>query len=284
MEGEQDYEFVDQHGTVHTGRAAKEKILNVNDLRFVSDEGIVAIDKKRWSLAQSYERRTWLARGLSSRDDRNIFHFNCFGRYEILRGRSFLNAIEIGCGPFTNLRLIQRVAEIATCDLLDPLINDYIRHPYCYYDENRLYGCGSTTFEAKIRKVLHKPLMRISRFSRDFVPINRIISTPLEDMNVDQRYDLIVMINVIEHCYNVDEIFDRLLSLSKPDTVFVFHDVFFDELSVREKSQYLYDTGHPLRLGEKKLRRDLLCYFDAKLQREEVGSYHKKIWFIGERK
>ena len=46
------------------------------------------------------------------------------------------------------------------------------------------------------------------------VPIGRLVASPIEEMPLDRKYDLVVMENVIEHCYDAELVFANILSSS----------------------------------------------------------------------
>src|SRR5206468_351317 len=126
-------------------------------------DGVVRVPKQRWQQAQRYERETWMVANTAASDDRNSAHYGGFRGYEALRGRTFLRAIELGCGPFTNLRLIGRTCTIAQCSLLDPLIKDYLNHPHCTYNRQMLRTSETPLGETLGRTLPGRALRRALR-------------------------------------------------------------------------------------------------------------------------
>jgi hypothetical protein len=57
------------------------------------------------------------------------------------------------------------------------------------------------------------------------------------------------MLNVLEHCYDIDKIFDNILSIMDKDSIFVYHDNYFIN-NIEEILNKLYDAGHPIKLYE----------------------------------
>lgn len=218
--------FVDEYRKVFTGNKAMVNISKKNDGRFIqSQKGIIKVDKVRWEEAQRYERRTWMEKsGCRLREDRNSEHERHFSNYISIQGRHFNNAIEIGCGPFTNMNHILKHIRCKDITLLDPLINSYLSHPHCTYKHKRLGGW----FGKKVH----------------------IVAKPIEDFMTNQKFDLVVMINVLEHCFSVSEIFKRILSLTALNGIFVFHDKLIPKEDVKDIIKMVYDAGHPIRISE----------------------------------
>lgn len=219
--------FISEDRTVHTGQEALRRLAAKSDAASVDPRrGITRANRRRWEEAQRYEMRTWMKDFRSATDDRNQDHARGFDGYAALRGASFAHAIELGCGPFTNIRLIGRVASVQNIDLLDPLIHAYLDHPNTAYPDGRLRIDERTQIPA----TLHH--------------------TSIEDFAPRSRYDLVVMINVLEHCFDADEIFNRVLEMTAPGSVFVFHDRYYSAPDLAASLAAEYDAGHPLRIDQ----------------------------------
>ncbi len=247
--------FVDHDVRVHRGDEAKKLLEDTNDLRFYeAGRGVVRVDTRRWDEAQRYERKTWMELCLRASDDRNRDHLARFGGYEALRGTPFRRAIEVGCGPFTNLRYILNVAKVAEIHLLDPLILDYVVHPLCRYRTGRLGGVPGPAAAWHL-------LMSGNPFRQALELLNGIRigglrgrsvhleASSIEDFSTERRFDLIVMINVVEHCRDMNLVLGRIDQLLEPGGVLVFHDRLWDPASLEPTLATLYDAGHPLRVG-----------------------------------
>lgn len=255
-----DFYFNDRNWKPIVGDSARALVEKTNDRGFLSpDSGVVAVSKDRWLVAQDAERNGWMNVWSGARDDRNQEHFEAFDRYAALAGRRYESAIEIGCGPFTNLRYIAGAVEVGGCTLLDPLLDDYLQHPHCAYDRRqlRLQSGGS-------------------------VPVNRLVAAPVEEFATDETFDLVVMINVIEHCFDVEAIFRTLLRISRPGTAFVFHDRYYDHRRVVEMCEHVFDAGHPLKADGRVIGDFLSSNFDEKFCRP----WDRKpgVYFIGTRR
>lgn len=159
-------------------------------------------------------------------DDRNLHHFTLFDYLFMLKNRRFKHAIELGCGPFTNMRLVAHSLSIESIHLLDPLMPRYVEHPHCAYRSGQLR--------------LHDGRM---------VPVDAAYALPIEDLRPEVSYDLVVLINVVEHCIDVERIFSQVWNMLSPGGVFMFHDKYFDETEVASAISREYDMAHPIKVG-----------------------------------
>jgi SAM-dependent methyltransferase len=249
------YLYVDEQLHILKGDQAAEALREQSDAGYLDPrDGVVRVPRQRWQQAQRYERDTWMVANLEATDDRNNAHRDGFGGYAALRGRTFAHAIELGCGPFTNLRLIGQQCTIARCSLLDPLIEQYLKHPHCTYDRKALrvsekplsIALGGTLPGRALRRSLRviAPGTLVER-----IPVAELLAVPIEEMPERAGYDLVVMLNVLEHCYDATVIFDKIVSILKPGGVFVFHDKLFTAAEAEEDVRTRFDAGHPLRVG-----------------------------------
>lgn len=220
------YSYVDKAFTTITGDAARSLVEQRNDAQFLSaGRGVVSVPEARWREAQEAERHGWMQLWRNETEDRNSVHAVMFDNYLPLQGERFGHAIELGCGPFTNTRLIGRVAEIDAVTLLDPLAQDYLAHPHCAY---------------KDRILLFTP--------QRFVYVDRLIASAIEDFTVDAAFDLVTLINVIEHCRDFDLVIEKIWAMLPPGGVFVFHDHYYRHADVVAALRNHFDAAHPLRV------------------------------------
>lgn len=245
--------YVDANIIVHEGKEAEKLLLEHNDSKFLSDGGIVQISNERWKEAQSYEHRTWMIQGLGATDDHNKENIEQFDHFKVLNENVFSRAIELGCGPFTNIYWLEKLLEIKTITVLDPLLNEYLKHP-----KNR-------------------------------IQLNwKRIQSPIESFNIDIPYDLIVMINVLEHCFDIPVIFSKILQMIEPNGIFVFGDIHFDSHTIEEMSLNAYNAGHPIRIETENLYDFLGNNFKPLYRKEFVtkiaGRDATEIYFIGEKR
>lgn len=290
--------FIDRDVRVFEGDEAAARIAEHNDRRFFQEgRGVARVDQDRWVEAQTYERKTWLERNRSVLDDRNRTHLARFFGYEAVAGRHFHRAIELGCGPFTNLRLILEVATADQVHLLDPLVRDYLEHPLCRYRGGRLGGLGARLgVDALI--ALRNPRLALAE-AATALRIGGLRGRPveleassIEDFRTSHRFDLVVMINVIEHCRDLDAVFAKIDELLLPGGTFVFHDAFMSPAGVRATIEDVFDAGHPIRVQRSVVDAFLEPRFDVEFRSEfrdveEFGGREfdtTSLFYIGRRK
>lgn len=222
--------YVDENFRILKGEDASKALQEISDADYLSQsQGIVRVTRARWQIAQTFERKGWMGLWIQTADDRNLQHMADFDNYEELHDRRFQNAIELGCGPFTNLRLIGQICQVKECTLLDPLVRDYLKHPNCSYDAKWL-RCGENGLSKKLSVL--KPLRAVRRVIRRLFPgtlqrrirVRELVAGPIEEMPAGERYDLIVIINVIEHCYDINRVFENIVKIAAPNAILVFHD------------------------------------------------------------
>ncbi|HVT81898.1 MAG TPA: class I SAM-dependent methyltransferase [Phycisphaerae bacterium] len=218
--------FVDEKVNILRGADAEKAIQARSDARYLTEgQGIVRVPLERWKIAQTFERTGWMEKWRGAGDDRNLLHAEEYNGYRSLAGRTFHHAVELGCGPFTNLRVIGDFAPIENVTLLDPLIESYLQLPKCHYTREAL---------------------RTHSGGRS-MPIAQLHACPIEEMPVTKKFDLIVMMNVIEHCFDVQKIFEKILALAAPGAIFVFHDCIYDASKTQAVlADKYYEAGHPL--------------------------------------
>ena len=207
--------FVQSPVQIFEGAAADERLAQVNDSRFAAEDGSVSeVDTARWEQAQEYERATWLEFNRGSLDDRNGDHRDGFGGYVDVPAD--LGAfIEIGCGPFTNSRIILEGRTAKSVTLLDPLADEYrVDHPNCHYRDGGLSGHAV-----------------------------EVIAKPIETWATKRKFDTLVCINVLSHCQSATAVFNAIRVLLKKGGLLVFHDLPRDIDPMQH-----YDVGHPIAL------------------------------------
>ncbi len=195
------------------------------------------VSEGRWMEAQSWERNHWVNdqrerkkyfknhiwRVLSwfgrvpkyRGDDWNTWWLEQFGGYEFLP-KKIENALEAGCGPYTNMRLIQERSDIAHLVLSDPLIRTYVGFEMTYVSE--LYSRAGCVLD----------------------------DHPLEELPFrDDYFDLVVKINVLDHVRNAHECMQNLVRVTKPGGIMIIGQDLSDEADIEAQGE---DIGHPIRL------------------------------------
>jgi SAM-dependent methyltransferase len=256
--------FGDENRNVAVGQEAMLKLSSMNDKSFLRDgQGIIEINIDRWKEAQRYERRAWMeGYGRSAQEDRNSKHKRDFSNYAVIQGMYFDKAIEIGCGPFTNMVHILKYIKCGVVTLLDPLSNDYLSHPHCTYKHKHLGGW----FGKKVH----------------------IVAEPIENFAGNYVFDLVVMINVLEHCFSAPKVFERIISLTAPGGILIFHDKLIPSDAMAVIVQKIYDAGHPLRVAKAEILEFLSRNYDELFSRHVAipsDAYtFDSIYFIGRKR
>ena len=251
--------YVDVNIGVHIcNQTAENMFSKMNDIQYLTKDGIIKVDIERWKIAQKYENKTWMIQGLEGNDDHNVKNVEMLNNFKDLEGLSFGSAIELGCGPFTNMRLfLNSFPDIKEVVLVDPLLSSYLNHPNCSYKNAIMNN----------RKI-------------------EIFSLPIENLNIDKKYDVVMMINVLEHCYDVNIILNKVVSLMKKGTIFIFSDMMLDFSEIDRMTRSVWDAGHPIRISTEYMNRffDLFETIYRKdnqliLNQDMVGGNHEATWF-----
>jgi len=208
--------FIASPVSVLTGDAARVALETTNDAAYLTPgKGVLSVPLERWQQAQQYERDTWLTYGLSATEDRNAEHAALFDHYQALPEK--LGAvIELGCGPFTNVREIlsrDHTTKSKVITLVDPLAKTYQeQHPNCAYKDGKLHGL-----------------------------IAMLEPKAIEDYATDITFDTLIMVNVLSHCRDAARVFERIHYLLRKGGYLVFGEPARDI-----DPEQLYDVGHPL--------------------------------------
>jgi SAM-dependent methyltransferase len=204
------------------------------------------VSTERWREAQQWELAVWekgqrkrgwkrlvwplfapVLRAVNWRrawgDDWNHWWKDRFDGYRFLPS-NLGDCIELGCGPYTNTRLILDGREATRVVCSDPLVRSYIKFRGRWLAE--AYAAG--------------------RVEIDDHPIEELPFPP-------ESFDLVVMINVLDHVRDADACMRTAVELVRPGGYFVIGQDLSDEVDV---AHHPYDVGHPIRLR----REDLELY------------------------
>lgn len=247
--------FITEDIRVYENEEARLLLRNKNDAQNVHpDFGIAAVSQSRWLEAQRYEKNMWCHAARGASDDRNEYHRERFANYALLRGMNFEKGIELGCGPFTNTRLILEMCSIDELHLLDPLLEAYLQQPFCRYRRGRL---GGALKEFPNLYDLRHPI-RFWKDRRNTWHIGGLFGrnvflhpVMIESFKIDTRFDLVILINVLEHCQNAEAVFSKIRQILSPEGIFVFGDVLYEARDVKRFAKKTYDAGHPLRVDRR---------------------------------
>lgn len=167
-------------------------------------------------------------------DDWNHWWARQFDDYRELP-QIFENAVELGCGPYTNMRLICERRQISHIFCSDPLVREYV------------------TFRGR---------WLAEAVKRGAVLID---DHPIEECPFATDYfDLVVMINVLDHVRDAVVCVRQAVRVTKPGGFLVIGQDLTDEEDLRRIPD---DVGHPVRLPEDFLDSELFDDCDLVLHR-----------------
>lgn len=261
--GELNYIAILKGPTVLRGEEARQALALANDAEFyVSGEGIPRVSRSRWEIAQQAEGTHWFGDGSKpplTGDDRNIVHFSRFDGYRAIQDLKFNSAIEFGSGPFTNLRLIAKVvSDIGQVTLLDPGLDVYMNHPGRYFNKYSLARVSPSYLMARLWPLIPRKLkdFRLSIRKRS-IPIGALVSHAAEGFDGHHKFDLVVMVNVLEHCMDSSRVLDAVFSSLAPGGILILSEKTHLDESVRIGLLNIYDVAHPIRVTKKAIEERL---------------------------
>ena len=211
----------------------------------------IRISTERWKQAQEWELNLWrsqnrtklftwqellkqLLRRTKSEhsDDWNFWWSEKFAGYQVLP-KNLENAIELGCGPYTNMRLILQGRCIEHVYCSDPLLKHYI------------------TFSGK---------WLAEAWKRGDVLID---DHPLEECPFASDYFcLVVLINVLDHVKDSILCLRQAIRITKPGGYLIVGQ---DLSNMEDVLQTGDDIGHPIRIDRSTLDLELMPHFETVL-------------------
>jgi Methyltransferase domain len=215
------------------------------------DESFLKAGKERWNRAQRFELDTWESqnalngRGLSSiigyakrrlgrdrGDDWNLWWLKQFEGYSSIPNE-IDNAIEFGCGPYTNIRYVMQGRRIKHAFCSDPLIRHYVGYR------------GRWLSEAwRGKEVL-------------------IDDHPLEECPFASDYfNLVIMINVLDHVKDCLLCIDDAIRVTREEGFLVIGQDLSDSSDALRTGE---DVGHPIKVDRQTLDHKLVQGFEKQL-------------------
>lgn len=200
------------------------------------------VDRERWRAAQEWELAFWRRqnippplwkrllrpllvlvglrprRGPQTFDDRNHWWKSAFDGYGDLP-ESFENVCELGCGPYTNMRLILAGRRAQHVHLSDPLAREYLNFPRAW-------------------------LANAYREHQVAVDFHAAEECPFRD----DYFDLTVMINVLDHVRDPLGCLEQAIRITKPSGYFLLGQ----DLTGPEDRKPS-NPGHPILLTHEQL-------------------------------
>src|SRR5262245_45241498 len=198
------------------------------------------VSLERWQAAQRWEENHWLgAQKARSRFGKNVIWrvLSALGLVGKYRGEDwnswwkarfndygFLpsqvdNALEVGCGPYTNMAHIQQRCRPLHLVLSDPLIRTYVKFKLTFVAE--MYQ--------QARCVLD--------------------DHPLEELPFrDAYFDLVVMINVLDHVRDARLCMRNVIRVTRPGGILIIGQDLTNEADTRSLEGAPGEIGHPIRM------------------------------------
>lgn len=196
------------------------------------------IDRDRWLAAQRWEldlwtrearagRRAklrafmtrvglgrWAIRLLGSGDDWNRWWMERFDGYSFLP-RDLGRVLELGCGPYTNVRLILQTGRKGEVVCSDPLAMRYV-------------ALRSTWLAQAYRS----GLVQVDDHPAEECPFP------------DDSFNVVIMINVLDHVQDMHRCLSEAVRVTKPGGIFILGQDLSNEEDVARVGD---DVGHPIR-------------------------------------
>ena len=174
---------------------------------------------KRQQQAFSCETAFWETTSVPKRNHDQVLAFQHFQALPKDLGA----VLEIGCGPYTKIRLILETRPdllISHVTLLDPLMREYTSNPKIEtsYPNSSLQVNGRT------------------------VPTTLVAAQGEEPLSIT-HYDTVILVNTLEHCSNAVVVLNNVYQSLKAGGILIFGESFAREMELLSS-----DACHPIQL------------------------------------
>jgi ubiquinone/menaquinone biosynthesis C-methylase UbiE len=170
-------------------------------------------------------------------NDWNTWWRDRFDGYRFLPPRVG-DAIEVGCGPYTNMRYVLEACRPERLVLSDPLIERYRHYQLTFLSE-----------------VQHQPWCQLD-------------NNPLENLPfAAHRFDLVVMINVLDHVQDAHACMQSVLRILRPSGWLILGQDLTNEADLAVLAQDPGLVGHPIKLSAE--------WFDPYLRKSFTPAIHQ---------
>lgn len=194
---------------------------------------IIKVEDERWQQAQQFELQ-FAQDAVNQGDDYNHWWFDAFEGYKELRGRSFPNVLEVGCGPNTNLRLILPLIKFNRVWLEDPLIHTYI---------------GLRMVKRLFKIVNYSKPVHAAALHKKFQAT--LLPEPVEELSLpDHHIDLCVCINVLDHVYNAELCMKQMQRVLGKEGILVLAQDLSNDEDMQLCPESWTDIGHPIKIDD----------------------------------
>jgi SAM-dependent methyltransferase len=225
----------------------------------MGDHIIDRVSDERWRQAQAWEQEAWVstekararwgknfiwkllaAMGLKPKDrgdDWNHWWAERFENYGFIPTQ-VASAIELGCGPYTNMRCLLRSCRAKRVVLSDPLINTYLTFPLSFV--RRLHQEGGCEI--------------------DDHPIEEC---PFEN----ETFDVVLMINVLDHVRDAGLCIEQASRILRPGGWLVIGQAMTNASDLKALEGKPGETGHPIKIDDAWMDQHLAGRYQARIQK-----------------
>jgi len=147
--------------------------------------------------------------------------------------RDLDSVCELGCGPFTNTRLLAEGRNIKRIVCSDPLSHEYIKFPFGWL--------------AGAYKNGH---VELDNHSAEEAPFK------------DHEFDVVILINVLDHVYDPRKCLENACRILRPGGYFIFGQELSDQEDEKKLVHADGEIGHPIRVAHPELDSFLFPRFD----------------------
>lgn len=199
---------------------------------------VLKVDESRWREAQEFERRFQFL-DLRLAMDHGKWWIDILDIFKVLQSETAANVLEVGCGKYTNARLILTALKEPPQRLYfeDPLIK--------YYMVTRL-------------RISRRSLLKYLFINRPS-PLKRFIdegaeysSAPLEDLPWrDELMNMVICINVLDHVMDITKCVAEIDRVLSPGGILVLGQDLSNEEDYQRAPESWTDVGHPIKVEHK---------------------------------
>jgi 2-polyprenyl-3-methyl-5-hydroxy-6-metoxy-1,4-benzoquinol methylase len=120
---------------------------------------------------------------------------------------------------------------------------------------------------------------RFPKAARKFmkrIPVHLLLEQGAEKSFGNNQYELVIMINVLEHCFDALKVLTNLVKATRNGGLVVFSDKIFDVNVLSDGLSRVYDAAHPLRVSSKlidEIFKEFRVLFKKEIEDNETSKY-----------